>query len=317
MGKKVIFDTDPGIDDALALHLLLNGEGLETVGLTTCFGNCHIDITTKNALHLLELYGHSTVPVAKGASKPLTRAVRGDYAYFVHGDDGLGNTGAANPVATPVSDNAAQWIVDTVKANPGEITIAAVAPLTNLALALQIDPSIADDVAEVVIMGGAVNASGNVNPAAEANFWNDPEGADAVFAANWPVTLFALDVTEQVEMTPAHLEQLAKITHPSGAYLQKIGQFYSEFYQRTRGFSGLIPHDVAAIAYLLDETIFEYQQGAIHVLTEGVAAGMSVFDRRGEWSFPHAWSDRRPVKLATSVDAQKLLNLFLTTAQSY
>ena len=316
MSRKIIFDTDPGIDDALALHLLVNNKELTPLGLTTSFGNAHIDITTKNALHLLDIFGYPEIPVAKGAAKPLRRQLQGNYAYFVHGDDGLGNSGVASPAGKPVSDDAAKWMVETIKTNPGEITIVAVAPLTNLAQALALDPSIADDVAEVVIMGGAINVSGNINPAAEANIHNDPEAADAVFAADWPVTLFPLDVTEQLVMTPEYLQQLQQISHPSGEYLQRIGQFYSDYYQTTRGFAGLIPHDVTAVAYLLDESLYSYQGGAIHVITEGVATGMTVFDRRDNWNFEHAWSNRRQIKLATSIDAPRLLELFLTCAQN-
>ena len=199
MTKKIIIDTDPGIDDAMAILFALNSPELEVVGLTTIFGNVHTDLATENALRLLEFAGQRTIPVAHGATKPLHIGFE-DAPTFVHGENGLGEIEL--PAATTQADArpAAQFIVDMIMAHPREITLVPVGPLTNIALALALEPRIVANVADVVIMGGAGAVNGNVNPAAEANIWHDPHAADRVFGAGWPLTMVGLDVTEKTVM---------------------------------------------------------------------------------------------------------------------
>lgn len=314
MRHHVILDTDPGIDDALALFLAVSSPEIILHGLTTVFGNAHIAITTRNALALLERFNVNQIPVYEGAAAPL-KAPLGPLAYFVHGDDALGNTSPTEPQKHAETKPAAEWMVEEIMKNPGEITIVAIAPLTNLAHALEIEPRIVDKVKEVVIMGGAIDVSGNVSPAAEANFANDPDAADIVFAAKWPMTLFALDVTEQVFMNEDYLGELAKADPQIGPYIQQLGQYYGDFYRKTRQFTGLVPHDILPIAYLLDPSIFTFHSGGIRVLTTSEAQGMSVLNRRAYWNFQHAWSERTSVKIAKTVDANRLLDLYINKAR--
>ncbi len=282
---------------------------LEVLGLTSIFGNVHTATATQNALHLVEFAGRPTVPIAHGAAKPLHVTYKGA-AAFVHGDDGLGNTNQPPPTTTPHPLTAAQFIVETIMANPGEVTLVPVGPLTNIALALLLEPRIVHQVAEVVIMGGAVTVNGNVNPAAEANIYNDPHAADLVFTADWPVTMVGLDVTTKVIMDDPYLAGLCGVGRRTGQYIRDICHFYLAFHQQTHNIYAAHTHDPSAIAYLLDPTLFQTIQGPIRVLTEGVGRGQTLMDRRGYWSRPNDWSAQRPVNVCVEVAAERLLALY-------
>ena len=164
--KKIIIDTDPGVDDAMAIMLAFQSPDVDVVGLTTTFGNIHTPLATRNALRLVELTGCPAVPVAHGAELPLVVSLD-SVADFVHGMDGLGNIDFVSPQGQPLEQPAAQFIAEMIMANPGEITLVPIGPLTNLALALALEPRIVENVSEVVLMGGAVTVNGNVNPVAE------------------------------------------------------------------------------------------------------------------------------------------------------
>lgn len=309
MPKKIIIDTDPGIDDAMAILFALGVPGLEVVGLTTIFGNVETALATQNALHLLEFAGVPQIPVAQGATRPLSIPFRGP-AAFVHGVDGLGETAQAVPTTKAVNQSAAQFMVEMVMAHPGEITLVPIGPLTNLALALMLEPRIVQQVAEVVIMGGAATVNGNVNPAAEANIHNDPHAADLVFTAGWPITMVGLDVTTKVMMDEPYLASLCTPRCKTGSYIYDICRFYLDFHHRTHEFYALHTHDPSAIAYVIDPTLFQTQRGVIRVLTEGIARGQTVFDRRGHWSRPNEWSTHLPTNVCLDVDAERLLALY-------
>jgi inosine-uridine nucleoside N-ribohydrolase len=309
MPKKIIIDTDPGIDDAMAVLFALSAPELDVVGLTTIFGNVDTPLATRNALHLLEFAGKSQLPVAHGAERPLHLPFRGP-ATFVHGMDGLGDTHQAEPANQAVSQRAAQFIVEMVMDNPGEITLVPVGPLTNLALALLLEPQIVQNVAEVVVMGGAATVNGNVNPAAEANIYNDPHAADLVFTAGWPLTMIGLDVTTKVIMDEPYLASLCTAECRTGAYIYEICRFYLDFHHRVHQIYAAHTHDPSAIAYLIDPTLFQTQRGAIRVVTEGIARGQTLMDRRGHWSRPNEWSTHHPVDVCVDVDADRMLRLY-------
>jgi|GEM_PF-4704719 len=186
MSQKIIIDTDPGIDDALAILFAFAHPGLDVVGLTTVFGNVPVSLATENALRLVELAGVD-VPVAPGAAKPLLISPRG-HADFVHGEDGFGNTHTPHSSREARKQGAAEFIVEQVRSAPDAVTLVPVGPLTNIALALKLAPDICEKT-RVVLMGGAVNEPGNCSPVAEANIWQDPHAAEIVFAAKWHVTL--------------------------------------------------------------------------------------------------------------------------------
>lgn len=307
MPKKVIIDTDPGIDDAMAILLAFASPEIEVVGLTTIFGNVQTHLATQNALRLVEFAGLPHVPVAQGAEQPLVIAYN-QAPEIVHGADGLGNTHQPPPHGQSVAQSAAQFMVEMVMANPGEITLVPVGPLTNLALALKLEPRMVSHVAEVVVMGGAATVNGNVNPAAEANIWHDPHAADKVFTAGWPVTMVGLDVTMSTQMDEAYLAGLRGSRF--GEYIYQISRFYQHFHFLAHGIQACHTHDPSAIGYVLDPTLFTSVRGPLRVITEGVALGQTLLDRRRQWLAPNAWSDQPDVNVCVEVDSVRLLALY-------
>jgi inosine-uridine nucleoside N-ribohydrolase len=309
MPTKIIIDTDPGVDDAMAILFALKSPELDVLGLTTIFGNVYTDLATQNALRLVELAGRPDIPVASGAELPLRVSLDG-IADFVHGRDGLGNINWPLPRGRAIHRSAAQFIVDTVLAHPGQVTLVPIGPLTNLALALALEPRLPQYVAQVVLMGGAALVNGNVTPAAEANIINDPHAADIVFTAGWPVTMVGLDVTMQTIMTDAYLADLKASGSAIAGFIYDIGQFYRNFHYQTYGLAGMHTHDPSAIAYVLDPTLFVTERGPMRVITAGIAVGQTLLDRRQDWLQPNPWSGQPAANVCVGVDLKRLLALF-------
>ena len=314
--KKVIYDTDPGIDDAMALLFLEGAADVELVGITTVLGNHRIDVTTRNALFLKQLFKLSA-PVAKGAGKPLVLEER-DPPTYVHGDNGLGDI--AIPETLDVEAHplpAHRFIIETVRANPHEISIVAVGRMTNLALALREDPEIAGLVKEIIIMGGAFGYrghSGNVTPVAEANIIGDPHAADEIFAASWPIVVVGLDVTQEAIMSTAYLERLRDEAGDWGQFIWDVSRFYENFYRSATGFDGIPVHDSSAVAYLLDPSLFTTRGGPIRVVTEGIAIGQTI-QAPNTRRFPpgNAWEGRPEHLICIDGDADRFLKLYFDT----
>lgn len=281
----VIFDTDPGVDDALALLYLHRHPAVDLVGVTTVFGNASVETTTRNALFLMDRWG-IPAPLAAGAARPLDpgRALR-PWPTTIHGRNGLGDIPVTAPLhAAPDPRPAHTFIVDAVRAAPGAITLVAVGRLTNLALALAAAPDVAGLVRAVVVMGGAFAGPGNASPAAEANILGDPEAADLVFGAAWPLTAVGLDVTRQVVMTRAALERLAAAGGDAARLVRDLSQDYIAFYRRHVP-DGMMVHDCTACVRLTDPDLFTTRAGPIRVACGGVADGMTV-QRPDAMSFP-------------------------------
>ena len=307
MTRKIILDTDPGIDDAMAVFLALGAPELELVGLTTVFGNVHVDLATENALRLLEIGGRSDIPVATGAAKPLSAPYKGPVPT-IHGADGQGNLFLPAPAASAVSQSAAAFLVEQVCRSPGEITLVAIGPLTNLALALQLEPKIASLTREVVIMGGNAFVPGNATPAAEANVLNDPDAADTVFSAGWPVTMVGLDVTHKVRMTRRQIAVCAEIGSPLGRHVAQIAPLYCDFYAETYGLDGIYVHDSTAIAYVINPSLFTVAQWPVRVdVSDGIGRG-KTWPATGNWVHPN-WQGRPPVTICTDVDGDGVVDL--------
>jgi purine nucleosidase len=302
--KKVLIDTDPGIDDSMAILLAFASPEIDVVGLSTVFGNTGGDVTTQNALRLVELAGRPDVPVARGAEKPLLRPYTGK-GWHVHGKNGLGEVEFPEPTAKPDKRRAATFIIDTIMENPGEITLVPLGPMTNVALAVATEPRIAENVKEVVFMGGAATVPGNASPVAEANIRNDPEAAHIVFHAGWPLTMLGLDVTMKTKMTQEYLDRLNEADTSWTNFIHAITKFYLNFYQGLGIHDGMPIHDSSAMAYVIDPTLFETK----HVYTDVDHQsehhhGQTVPDWRGQ-------RERDPnVNVALDVDSGRFLDMY-------
>jgi inosine-uridine nucleoside N-ribohydrolase len=312
MPRKIIIDTDPGVDDSMAIFFALKSLELELIGLTTIFGNVHTDLATTNAIRLLEIAGRPEIPVAKGADNPLAIPFGGPVPY-VHGEDGQGNTHPPPPKGKAVDKTAAQFIIEQVMSMPGEVTLVPVGPLTNIALALRLEPRITQHVHEVVIMGGNALVPGNATPTAEANIHNDPEAADVVFGAPWHVTMVGLDVTHKVFMTDEQLAAYATMNNPMGQHVAKIVPFYRNFFNHIDGIEGIYVHDSSAIAYVIDPTLFKTKQWPLRVDTSGGISRGKTWPqvRKTDHVLPD-WEGRPPVNVCVEVDSARLIELELS-----
>lgn len=314
MTEKIIIDTDPGIDDTMALFYALENDALDILGLTTVFGNVHTDIATRNALKLLEIAGRIDVPVAHGAQRPLTQPYHGPVPY-IHGEDGLGNTNLPPPQRRPIDLTAAQFIVDNIMTSPGEITLVPIGPLTNIALAYLLQPEIADHVKRVVLMGGAALAPGNVNPAAEANIFNDPEAADVVFKAPWDITMVGLDITHKIVMRHDELALYGKSSKPTSQLINRMLPIYTDYAQRVLGEPILYTHDPTAISYLLHPALYEVLRVPLRVQLDGVGRGKTWVwtDNYDVPAEDFGFDSKHPVNVVVGADVPAVKQHILAT----
>jgi purine nucleosidase len=307
--KNVIFDTDPGVDDAMALLFLVRSPSVRLIGITTSHGNGSIEATTRNALYLTQRLGIDA-QVYEGARHPL-KGVASPPPTFVHGENALGDIEIPEVLSRQVAGVPAhRFIIESVKAQPHEISIVAVGRMTNLALALREAPEIAGLVKEVVVMGGAFGThghAGNVTPLAEANIIGDPLAADEVFGALWPLTVVGLDVTQQTIMSHQYLEDLAQTAGSDGELIWEISRGYEAFHRNTGVEDGIYVHDSSAVAYLLDPSLFDVVTGPVRVVEDGFAKGHTIRSKAG------AWGDRPSVRVCVGVDSSRLLTLYRNT----
>ncbi len=308
--QKVIIDTDPGVDDTMAIFFALRSPELDVIGLTTIFGNVRTDLATTNALRLLEIAGRTDIPVAKGADDPLAGPFKGPVP-FVHGDDGQGNVALPAPQTQAIEQTAAAFIIEQIMAAPGEVTLVPLGPLTNIALAVRLEPRIAQNVKEVVLMGGNALCPGNATPAAEANIHNDPEAADVVFGAGWPVTMVGLDVTHKVNLTPEHIARYEASADPLARHIARILPHYRAAFEKVNpAMRGIYVHDSSAVAYVIDPALFETKQWPLRVETQGFSRGKTwPAIGTGDEYLPAAWRNRPPVNVCVGVDAARLMAL--------
>jgi purine nucleosidase len=273
----VILDCDPGIDDALAIVFACGHPGLDLAGVTTVSGNVQLAQVTGNALSVLELAGCPDVPVVPGSAQPLLRP-RAD-ARDVHGESGLG--AAILPAARtgPASGHAIDFIIEQTQAAPGEITLVATGPLTNIALAVRREPRLTGWVRDFVIMGGSAGR-GNTTPAAEFNIWADPEAAAIVFGAGWQVTMAGLDVTLRARATPAVQDRLRPLGRlAAGLLLPGLLGYQGEAGTGDPATSGPAVHDVLALALVAQPGLFGCDPARVEVETAGRwTSGMTVTD---------------------------------------
>ena len=319
MTKKIILDTDPGIDDAMAILFAEAHPDIELMGITTVYGNATIDNGTQNALYLKQKFGMKAL-VAKGSDKPLLRDPVGA-TVVVHGETGFGDVTAPSSLdSEAIKKPAYQFIIDSVRAEPREITLVAVGPLTNLALALEAAPDIVDLVKEVVVMGGAFGENGhrgNVTPFAEANIHDDPHAADKVFTASWPVVIIGLDVTEESFFTSQYLDELRDDAGEVGQFIWDISRYYLKFYSDKVGMDGCHVHDPSAIAYVIQPSLFTSRNGPVRVVTDGPAEGMTIQKADQRNYMNDEWSLFPAQQVGVQVDSDTLLSLYRETLINY
>ncbi len=320
---RVIFDTDPGVDDAMALCFAMAHPRIDLVGITTVYGNVTALQATANALYLTHLAGRS-IAVAQGASAPWVKHGEAPPDY-IHGVDGLGNLpsrlSAQGMQADPRS--AAQFIVDSARAEPNQITLVPVGPLTNIAAALALEPKLPQLIKSICLMGGAVKEGGNVSPVAEANIWNDPHAADAVFTAGFDLTMVGLDVTYKVVVPVALFEKIAAVhQHQLTDALLHAVRFYANFYATRypdlKANPGCFGHDVLAFIALLHPELFSFALGRLRCVSEGIAQGQTILHERLGMDFPQAgFGAEVPLsKAAMTVNVPAALKVFEDTLHS-
>ncbi|KAH7572713.1 hypothetical protein ACOSP7_006022 [Xanthoceras sorbifolium] len=310
--KKIIIDTDPGIDDAMAIFLALKSPEVEVIGLTTIYGNVYTTLATRNALHLLEVAGRTDIPVAEGSHVTLAKGTKLRIADFVHGGDGLGNQNFPPPNGKPIKQSAAAFLVEQANLYPGKVTVVALGPLTNIALAIQLDPAFAKNIGQIVLLGGAFAVNGNVNPAAEANIFGDPDAADVVFISGADVVAVGINVTHQVVMTDADRDKLAQSKGKFAQYLCQILEVYFSYHHDAYATKGVYLHDPTALLVAVDPSLFTYMEGVVRVQSSGITRGLTVF-YNGQKRFAEIteWNNKPTVKVAVTVDAPAVVRLVM------
>ena len=311
---KIIFDTDPGIDDAMAIFMMAGHPDIDILAFTTTYGNTSVEKTTRNAQYLAHIIAPvvgKKIPVYKGVHKPMLFDNPPKYAEFVHGEDGLGNVGV--PEYTPPNTHitAPEYIVKTVRQNPHEITLVAVGPLGNIAMAMHLDPEVPKLCKNLYIMGGSFYTKGNITPVAEANIYNSPHESHMVFGGSWGQgsAVAGLDITVKAPMTNTYLQDLST-ANALASTLYQMSNFYMHFYTQRHAAQELYCHchDVFAVIMMTHPEIFKTISAPVRVATDGICRGQTVpYDD----NFSHITDlNRPPIKIGIGVDAVALRDIF-------
>jgi inosine-uridine nucleoside N-ribohydrolase len=296
---KLIIDTDPGVDDAMAIFYAAAAPDIELLGLTTIFGNVTVEMATRNALRLVEVAGLG-IPVAAGEKTPLALPPFTP-SFHVHGDEGFGDIPAETPKGSAISETAAEFLVRMAQEHKGELVLCPIGPLTNIAKALQLDPDFATNVKRIVLMGGSYREGGNITPHAEANIYHDPHAADVVFASGANVEMVGLDVTHRILCTSEDFATMADTAPKLGGMLQDMSHFYLEFYKSVGKFDGCSLHDPAAVIACTHPEWFTAEEVPIEVSCKGETSGETRTAKDG----------RKPSIVYVKVDAEAVKQRYL------
>jgi purine nucleosidase len=276
--RKLIIDTDPGQDDAIAILLALASPEFEILGITAVAGNVPLPLTEMNARKVVELSGRTDVPVFAGCARPMVRDLV--TAEAVHGATGLDGPDLPDPELQLRPQHAVDWLIETLLTEPeGTITLCPVGPLTNIAMAMVKEPEIVPRIGEIVLMGGGFFEGGNTTPAAEFNIYVDPHAADTVFRSGVKLTMAPLDVTHRALMSRSFIDGLRALGTPVGDASAAMLDFYERFDMERYGQDGGPLHDPCVIAYLLDPTIFGGRDCHVAIETQSeLTMGATVVD---------------------------------------
>jgi purine nucleosidase len=302
--KRIVIDTDPGIDDSLAILLAVASPEVKLEGITVVHGNCSAEQGTINALSVLELAQASHIPVIMGCELPLVQPSL--LAPETHGGQGLGYATLPAPKSSPMPGRGCDFLIDTILSNPGEITLVAIGPLTNVALAIRQEPRIVRNVREIFIMGGALRHEGNTTPLAEFNTFVDPHAAHIVYHSGMPITLAPLDVTYQVVLSQQDVGRLAPLPSGIPKFIADSTRFYMEFHDAYQKIEGCVINDPLALALTFIPELCNYEEQFVDVdLSGGVSMGNTFADF-------YRMTGRAPnMKVALRVRPREFMEIFL------
>lgn len=308
-GIDLILDCDTGIDDALAI-IYGAGNGARFAACTVTHGNVPVQVGVRNTLTILDSVGLTDVPVHQGAARPIAQALM--TAEWVHGQDGLGDAGLTPSPREPAGTLAAAEIVRLARSRPGELTLVAVGPLTNIGLALLLEPRLPELVRRVVIMGGAVGVPGNASETGEANVWHDPEAAQLVVDAPWDVVFVGLEITMTTQLSAASIARIEASADPHAQLVWKLIQHYLDIYEPMLGERTCVLHDPLAMALAIDPGLATYRLVRAGIELRGDRSrGQVVADLRG---FDPAPTDPREpgiIRIVESLDIPSFHENFL------
>ena len=303
---SIILDCDPGHDDAMAILLALGNPNIDLIGVTTVGGNQSLEKVTYNARATLEMAHATNIPVHAGCDRPMIRPL--EVAAAVHGETGLDGVTLPEPTRPLDEGHAVNWIVDTIMSHePGTITLVPTGPLTNIAMAVRMEPRIVSRVKEVVLMGGGYHV-GNWSAVAEFNIKTDPEAAHVVFNEAWPITMVGLDLTHQALCTPEAQAKIDAVGTPLAAFASGLMDFFRKAYQNNQDFIDPPVHDPCTIAYLIDHSVVKTRRCPLDVEIKGdLTLGMTVADLRG----PEPSAEECHTQVATKLDFDKFWDLIV------
>jgi len=308
MTTRIIIDTDPGVDDALAFLLALASPEIKLEALTTTQGNVTLEKATRNALSVLELGGAGHIPVASGSMLPLVQPLHA--SALVHGESGIGNSKLPEPRSKPVPGHAVDYLIERVLAEPNELSIFPIGPLTNIAMAVRKEPKFAKAVKELVIMGGAILEGGNITPLAEFNIYVDPHAAYIVFHSGIPITLIPLDVTHKCLLKQEHVDRLMKVNSPISRFIKEAIEVYLQA-SFELGYEGSALHDPLTLATIIAPELLTLKEYYVDVdISGGVSTGKTFADIYNV--------TKKPVnmKVAMQVRGDDFIELFLQRMES-
>jgi purine nucleosidase len=304
MTKRIILDTDPGIDDSLAILLALASPEIKLEGVSAIHGNASVTQVATNALSVLELAKASHIPVYRGCEFPLVQPSL--LAPETHGDQGIGYAKLPAPLSQPKVQKGSDFLIEKIMSAPGEITLVCIGPLTNVAIAIRQEPRIVENVKEVFIMGGAIRHEGNTTPLAEFNTYVDPHAAHIVFHSGMPISLTPLDVTYDCIFTKQDQARLLKIDSRITKFIADATRFYMEFHDEYQKIDGCVINDPLTLALTFMPELCDYQSLYVDVdLSGGVSMGNTFAD------FYHMTKKPANMKVALGVRPRDFMELFL------